>query len=239
MLSSSVVITTFNECESIEHVYRELADVLNSMDGETEIVFVDDASTDKTADIIRSITREDNRVRSYSLSENSCKAGALKVGCNEAKGDAVVIIDGDGQDDPQDIPRLLKVIEDGADAAWGWRWQRCHPNSKQLSSWAINALANKMLDSHFRDTNASLKAIRKEALESLSLEGGMVRFLPHQLFKRGYEVLEVPVNHRERFGGSSSFGMLNRVSTIGDLIAIYRGRIPTTSTVPSYFKLTS
>lgn len=233
----SVILPVYNEYENIERVYLELAAVLTAWEGKTDIVFVDDASSDGTTDLLRAITQSDECVRSFVLSENSKRVGAVRVGCHEAKGDTLVIMDADCQDNPQDIPKLLLALEDGADAVWGWRWQRQNSVSKRLSSWAINALANKMLDSHFRDTNASLRVIRREALESVSLDRGMVRFLPHQLFRKGYEVLEVPVDHRERFSGRSSFGVFNRISTIGDLIAIYRDQIPSASRVPSYCEL--
>jgi len=200
----SVVVPLFNEEENVPILQKELQAALNGLD--YEIIFVDDGSTDGTLSRIAS----DPRVRVLPFSKNAGQSAAMYAGLHAARGTTAVLIDGDLQNDPADIPKLLREIEKGADLVCGYRAERKDTAVKRLTSRIANAVRSRFTKDGVRDTGCSLKAMRRECVQALVPFKGMHRFIPALVKGAGYKLVEVPVNHRPRKFGLSKYGLGNR-----------------------------
>jgi dolichol-phosphate mannosyltransferase len=200
----SVIVPVFNEQDSISPLQSELARALAGLDH--EIIFVDDGSTDRTAD---KIERRPG-VRVLRFEKNTGQSAALYAGLNAARGEVLVLIDGDLQNDPADIPKLLTEISRGADLVCGYRAQRKDTLLKRLTSRIANFVRSRFTKDGVRDTGCTLKAIRRECVRVLIPFKGMHRFIPALVKGAGYRLVEVPVNHRPRRFGQSKYGLGNR-----------------------------
>ncbi|OIO55585.1 hypothetical protein AUJ46_00965 [Candidatus Peregrinibacteria bacterium CG1_02_54_53] len=218
----SIIIPVFNEANNLVPLCRELSEVLTHLHRATEILFVDDASTDETSTIIRELQTSDPRIRGFRLEHNTDKGGALAVGVKEARGDICIMMDGDLQNDPADIPLLLAALEQGADLALGWRKKRADNLMKRLSSWLFNACMSAVFQKRLRDANTGLKVLRRETAISVPLTSGLFRFLPFVLAKRELKIAEVPTHHRPRRNGSSKFRSGRRLLSLLKLSAALR-----------------
>ena len=200
----SVVIPLFNEEDNIATLQKELDAAL--ADIEHEIVFVDDGSKDQTlARVQRGPT-----VRVIEFEKNTGQSAAMYAGIHAAKGDIIALLDGDLQNDPADIPRLLAEIEKGADLVCGYRASRKDTFSKRLTSRIANFVRSRFTRDGVRDTGCTLKAMRRECREALVPFYGMHRFIPALVKGMGYKLVEIPVNHRPRIAGVSKYGFGNR-----------------------------
>ena len=200
----SVVVPLFNEEESISLLQTELSAALKNFD--YEIVFVDDGSGDCTADRIE---RKMN-VRLIRFEKNAGQSAAIYAGVMAARGATLVLIDGDLQNDPADIPRLLNEIARGADLVCGYRAQRRDTRVKRLTSRIANAVRSRFTRDGVRDTGCTLKAMRHECVSALVPFKGMHRFIPALVKGAGFGLVEIPVNHRLRRFGRSKYGLGNR-----------------------------
>jgi len=200
----SVVVPLFNEEESISLLQTELSAALKNFD--YEIVFVDDGSGDCTADRIE---RKMN-VRLIRFEKNAGQSAAIYAGVMAARGATLVLIDGDLQNDPADIPRLLAEIARGADLVCGYRAQRRDTRVKRLTSRIANAVRSRFTRDGVRDTGCTLKAMRHECVSALVPFKGMHRFIPALVKGAGFGLVEIPVNHRLRRFGRSKYGLGNR-----------------------------
>ena len=200
----SVVVPLFNEEESISLLQTELSAALKNFD--YEIVFVDDGSGDCTADRIE---RKMN-VRVIRFEKNAGQSAAIYAGVMAARGATLVLIDGDLQNDPADIPRLLAEIARGADLVCGYRAQRRDTRVKRLTSRIANAVRSRFTKDGVRDTGCTLKAMRHECVSALVPFKGMHRFIPALVKGAGFGLVEIPVNHRLRRFGRSKYGLGNR-----------------------------
>ena len=200
----SVVVPVFNEEENIAILQSELETALTGTNH--EIVFVDDGSTDQTAaKISRSPT-----VRLIRFEQNRGQSAAIYAGANAARGNVVVFIDGDLQNDPADIPRLTAEIERGADLVCGYRAKRRDTATKRLTSRIANFVRSRFTKDGVRDTGCTLKAMRRECVRTLVPFKGMHRFIPALVKGAGYRLVELPVNHRPRRFGQSKYGFGSR-----------------------------
>jgi dolichol-phosphate mannosyltransferase len=216
----TVVIPAYNEEANVESCHEELVSVLEAHGQVFEIVFVDDGSTDGTADALRRLARVDPRVRILRLRRNAGQSAALDAGFRAARGAVVVTMDADLQNDPHDIPKLLAALP-GHDAVCGWRVDRRDPWTKRIASRVANVVRNRVTRDGVHDTGCSLKVFRREALQRLHLYRGMHRFLPALLQIEGLNVAEVPVSHRPRRAGVSKYGNWQRLWTgLADLWAV-------------------
>jgi glycosyltransferase involved in cell wall biosynthesis len=216
----SVVIPAYNEEPNIEACCRELVAVLAPLGRAFEIVFVDDGSTDGTFRALTALARGDTRIRVIRFRRNAGQTAALDAGFRAARGETVVTIDADLQNDPKDIPRLLRAL-DGADVVCGWRVDRQDPWTKRVASRVANAVRRRLTGDGVHDTGCTLKAFRREALARLHLYRGMHRFLPALLRLEGFRVTEVPVHHRPRRAGTSKYGNWSRLwAGVADLWAV-------------------
>jgi glycosyltransferase involved in cell wall biosynthesis len=200
----SVVVPVFNEEENMPVLQSELRAALSGRD--YEIIFVDDGSTDRTVEQIEKAPQ----VRVLSFEKNMGQSAALYAGLKAARSDRVVMIDGDLQNDPADILRLLAEIDRGADLVCGFRADRRDTTMKRLTSKVANFVRSRYTKDGVRDTGCTLKAMRRECVEALVPFKGMHRFIPALVKGAGYRIVEVPVNHRPRRFGRSKYGLGNR-----------------------------
>ena len=202
----SVVIPLYNEEENLPILQQELAAALAGLD--YEIVFVDDGSRDATRE---RVDRADPRVRLLAFERNAGQSAAMYAGLHAARGQAVALLDGDLQNDPADIPKLLAEIERGAaDLVCGYRARRKDTLVKRLTSRIANFVRSRFTRDGVRDTGCTLKAMRRECIAALVPFAGMHRFIPALVKGAGFRLVEVPVNHRPRRFGVSKYGLGNR-----------------------------
>ncbi|MDH3972668.1 MAG: glycosyltransferase family 2 protein [Deltaproteobacteria bacterium] len=217
----SVVIPLYNEEDNVNPLYRQVTESLDGGFSEYEIIFVDDGSTDKTFGLLKEVGSQDSRVKVISFRRNFGQTAAMAAGFDYAKGDVIVPMDGDLQNDPGDIPTLVAKIEEGYDVVSGWRKSRKDPFiSRKLPSMIANRLISKITGVALHDYGCSLKAYRHEVIENLRLYGEMHRFIPALASWAGAKVTEVPVNHLPRRFGKSKYGISRTFKVILDLIAV-------------------
>ena len=220
MLDLSVVIPVYNEEENLPLLWPELRSVLEPLGLQFEVLFIDDGSRDRSAEIVRGFRDADPRVRLIRLKVNSGETAATDAGLKSARGRWLVTMDADLQNDPHDLPMLLAHL-DQWDGVTGWRVKRDDPFLRRASSRVANAIRNWVSDESVQDSGCTYRAFRRECLRSLVLYRGFHRFVPTLLRMHGYRVLEVPVNHRPRRFGQSKYGIGNRaVAAFKDLLVI-------------------
>ncbi|MFL6521186.1 MAG: glycosyltransferase family 2 protein [Chthoniobacterales bacterium] len=200
----SVVVPLFNEEENVPILQAELTAALGGLD--YEIIFVDDGSVDATAKAIA----PDPRVRLLQFERNAGQSAAMYAGLHAARGAIAVLIDGDLQNDPADIRKLVAEIERGADLVCGYRAQRKDTAVKRITSRVANFVRSRFTKDGVRDTGCTLKAMKRECVSALVPFKGMHRFIPALVKGAGYRLVEVPVNHRPRKFGQSKYGLGNR-----------------------------
>jgi glycosyltransferase involved in cell wall biosynthesis len=221
----SVVIPVHNEEQSVGILYDELAAAFVDDGRAWEAVFVDDGSTDGTFAVLTRVHDAHDNVRVVRLRRNFGKAAALDAGFAEASGEIVVSIDGDLQDDPAEIPRLLAKLDEGYDLVSGWKTKRRDPITRRVPSKIFNSVAGKVSGVQLHDMNCGLKAYRAEVVEGMQLYGELHRYIPVLAHYRGYRVTELPVNHRPRGHGRSNYGVERYVRGFLDLLTVtFMGR---------------
>jgi len=216
----SIVAPVYNEVENVGPLVEELLRTLAPMAGRYEIVLVDDGSTDGSAEAIARLASAHPEVRGLHLRRNRGQTAAFDAGIKGARGDIVVTIDADLQNDPADIPKLVAAL-DGHDAAIGYRAIREDTLVRRVSSKIANAVRNRLSGDDVIDTGCSLKAFRAKRLREVKLFTGMHRFLPTLVKIEGGTVVQLPVGHRPRRAGTSKYGVWNRVfRSFADLLAV-------------------
>jgi dolichol-phosphate mannosyltransferase len=200
----SVIIPLYNEEENVAQLQSELEQALQGL--KYEILFVDDGSTDQT---VTKIERK-AEIKVVEFERNTGQSAAMYAGLQAAEGEVLVLLDGDLQNDPRDIPRLLAEIRQGADLVCGYRAKRKDTWFKRIQSRIANAVRRRFTGDGIRDTGCSLKAMRKECRTALVPFYGMHRFIPALIKGFGYHISEIPVNHRPRQHGVSKYGFGNR-----------------------------
>lgn len=217
----SVVVPFYEEEEAIEPFFQELLSVVDGLDLRTEVVAVDDGSRDHTFDRLRAVHHADPRVRVIRLRRNFGQTAALAAGFQHARGEVVVTMDGDLQNDPADIPRLLGALDEGADVVSGWRYDRKDAQlHRVLPSKVANWIISRVTAVHLHDYGCALKAYRRDVVSELRLYGEMHRFLPAIAADLGGRVTELRVNHRPRTLGRSKYGLARTVRVILDLVTV-------------------
>jgi glycosyltransferase involved in cell wall biosynthesis len=218
----SIVVPLFNERDNLRPLHGELSRVLGGLGSTYEIMFVDDGSNDGSTDVLRAIKQADAHVRVIRLARNLGQTAALACGLHNAAGEVVIAIDGDGENDPADIPRLLGKLSEGYDLVSGWRTARWSGArfSRRLPSVAANRLISWMTGVRLHDYGCTLKAYRRELAQSLMLYGEMHRFVPAIAAELGARIAEVEVNFRPRRAGKSKYGPGRIVRTLLDLLTV-------------------
>jgi glycosyltransferase involved in cell wall biosynthesis len=221
----SVVVPLLDEKHSLGVLYTEIVAALELQPDEFEVVFIDDGSTDGSMTVLTGLHDESTNVVVVHLRRNFGKAAALQAGFLEARGDIVVTIDADLQDDPAEIPRVLAKLDEGFDLVSGWKTRRNDPLARRLFSRMFNWATGLVSGVKLHDVNCGLKAYRAEVLQGIRLYGELHRFIPVLAAYRGYRIAEVPVNHRARQHGSSRYGPERYLRGFFDLLSVtFMGR---------------
>lgn len=219
-MTLSVVIPVYNEQENIRLLYEKLKESLDPLNIEYEILFIDDGSTDRTLSILEEIQAKDNKLVVLSLRRNFGQTAAFAAGFDFSRGDVVVTMDGDLQNDPADIPKLLDLIKEN-DLVSGWRKKRKDPFfTRRLPSMAANWLISNVTGVKLHDYGCSLKAYRRDVIKNLKLYGEMHRFIPAVASWYGVRVAEVETIHHPRMHGKSKYGISRTVKVVLDLITV-------------------
>jgi glycosyltransferase involved in cell wall biosynthesis len=219
-MTLSVVIPLYNEEENIQLLHDQLKKSLDPLAQEYEILFVDDGSTDRSLSLLEKIQADDKRVVVLSLRRNFGQTAAFAAGFDFARGEVVVTMDGDLQNDPADIPKLIEMIKDN-DLVSGWRKQRKDPFfTRRLPSIIANWLISKVTGVKLHDYGCSLKAYRREVIKNLKLYGEMHRFIPAVASWYGVRVAEVETVHHPRLHGKSKYGISRTIKVVLDLITV-------------------
>jgi len=217
----SVVIPIYNEAENIEALHAEITSALEGLGLDYEIVYVDDGSRDASFALLEGIARADQRAVVVRFRRNFGQTAAMSAGFDHARGKIIVTMDGDLQNDPHDIPKLLAKLNEGYDIAAGWRFDRQDPYlTRKLPSKLANGLISRITKVELHDYGCTLKAFRREVVQNIRLYGEMHRFIPAIASWMGVNIAEVPVNHRPRRAGVSKYGLGRTVRVVLDLITV-------------------
>ncbi len=217
----SFVIPVYNEEENIPQLYKEMAEVCPRLEKKWEIIFIDDGSKDGSFSVLKEIQKRDERVKIIRLRKNFGQTAALSAGFDHAKGEIVITLDGDLQNDPKDFPLLIEKIEEGYDIVSGWRKKRKDRFlTRRLPSGIANWLISWITKVKLHDYGCTLKAFRKEVIKNIRLYGEMHRFIPALASNMGVLITEVEVNHRQRLYGKSKYSLLRFIKVILDLLTV-------------------
>ena len=221
----SVIVPVHDEERSVALLHEEIAASLDPLGRPWELVFVDDGSTDGTFAALTRLHARHDEIRVVRLRRNFGKSAALQAGFEEAQGDVVVTIDGDLQDDPAEIPRLLAKLEEGFDLVSGWKTRRRDRLTRRIPSRIFNRVTATLSGLRLHDLNCGLKAYRAEVVKGLRIYGELHRFIPVLAHYRGFRIAELPVNHRPREHGRSRYGMERYLRGFLDLLTVtFMGR---------------
>ncbi len=218
----SVVIPLLNEEESIPHLYRAVTDAMDAYGRSYEVIVVDDGSRDRSFALLKAIAEEDPRFTVVQLRRNFGQTAAFSAGFAEARGEVVITMDADLQNDPRDVPLLMAKIDEGYDIVSGWRKDRQDRFwDRRLPSMIANQLISNVTDVQLHDYGCSLKAYRRDVLQHVRLYGELHRFIPALASQVGGTVTEVAVNHHARQYGSSKYGIGRTIRVVLDLITVW------------------
>lgn len=219
--SLSVVIPLFNEEENIQPLYARLKEALQGLGVDYEIIMVDDGSTDGGFKILKGLQAKEPLLRVVRLRRNFGQTAAFAAGFDHTRGEVIVTLDADLQNDPADIPALLDKMEEGYDVVSGWRVERKDPFlSRRLPSLVANFLISQVTGVRLHDYGCSLKAYRREVIEGINLYGELHRFIPALASWMGISLAEVPISHRERHFGRSKYGLSRTIKVLLDLLTV-------------------
>jgi glycosyltransferase involved in cell wall biosynthesis len=217
----SVVVPVFNEEANLRSMVAELQSVLDGAGLNYELLLIDDGSTDSSPSLLKELAADSPRIKVILLRRNFGQTAAMAAGFDHARGEVIVPMDGDLQNDPRDILNLLAKLDEGYDVVSGWRKDRKDKFlSRRLPSIFANALISRMTDVSLHDYGCSLKAYRREVLSGINLYGELHRFVPALASQFGAKVAEIPVNHRPRVAGTSKYGIDRTLRVVLDLITV-------------------
>lgn len=216
-LEISIIVPVYNEAQNVDELHARITAVVVRS---AELIFVDDGSTDDTLARLQTIAARDSRVVVISFRRNFGQTAALSAGIDHARGRIIVPIDGDLQNDPADIPRLLAKLDEGYDVVSGWRVDRKDPFHRRLPSVIANRLVSAISGVRLHDYGCSLKAYRRSVLEDVRLYGEMHRFVPIYASWQGARVTEMPVTHHPRTRGKSNYGIERTLKVVLDLLVV-------------------
>ena len=214
----SVVVPIFNEKDNVQKLHREIFDVLKKLGRPFEIIFINDGSSDGTDGVLKQLSP----LTVITFRKNFGQTAALDAGFKQAKGTYIIALDGDGQDDPTDIPLLIQHLEDTKlDVVSGWRKNRQDNKSKRLSSFLAAIVRRFLINDGIHDSGCTFKIYRKECFEEVDLYGEMHRFIPAVLKIKGFTVGEIVVNHRPRLAGITKYNWKRGVKGILDMVSVW------------------
>ncbi|MCB0165106.1 MAG: glycosyltransferase family 2 protein [Anaerolineae bacterium] len=217
----SIVIPLLNEVKNLEILYSKLTDALDKLEQSSEIIFIDDGSTDGSFELLKKFQEQDNRVRVIRFRRNFGQTAAFSAGFDYAQGEVIITMDADLQNDPVDIPLLLAEVDKGYDVVSGWRINRQDTFvTRKIPSQMANFLISRLTGVQLHDYGCSLKAYRKDVVKNIRLYGELHRFIPALASWMGVTVSEVPVNHHARKFGQSKYGLGRIIKVMLDLMTV-------------------
>lgn len=216
----SVVVPLYNEEESLVELYSQIKSQFEDQVHEFEIIFIDDGSTDKSGSIIEEMADSDARVKVFRFQRNYGKAAALNVGFQESRGDFVVTMDADLQDDPAEILALVEILDEKWDMVSGWKKVRHDPIGKRWPSKLFNFVVGRMSGIHIHDFNCGLKAYKRQVVKNIEIYGELHRYIPVLAKQRGFTCTEKVVEHHPRKYGHSKYGVGRLFSGLFDLMTV-------------------
>ena len=220
ILDISIVIPVYNERENLSLLDEKITKSIKPLNKEYEVILVDDGSVDGSVELIRKLKNKNPCLRLIQFGRNYGQTAAFAAGFSKARGNIIVTMDADLQNDPADIPLLLEKINE-YDVVCGWRYKRNDPWIKKLSSRIANAVRNNLSEESIADTGCSLKAFRRKCFQNIKLYNGMHRFFPTLMKMEGFSVTQVKVGHYPRVHGYSKYNISNRLfASFKDLLAI-------------------
>ena len=220
-MNFSIVVPIYNEQDNIHELYLAITKALDDFDNDYEIIMVDDGSTDGSFGALQRIAAQDNRLKVIRFRRNFGQTAAMSAGFDAASGNIIIPMDGDLQNDPADIPRLIEKLHEGYDVVSGWRRSRKDTViTRKIPSMLANALISFFTGVHLHDYGCTLKAYRREVLDGINLYGEMHRFVPALASQVGAKVTELPVNHFPRLHGASKYGISRTLRVILDLMTV-------------------
>jgi glycosyltransferase involved in cell wall biosynthesis len=216
----SLVIPVYNEEENLPVLFGEVAKAMKPLKESWEVIFVDDGSRDKSLEVLRGLAEKDKHVRVIVFRRNFGQTAAISAGIDRAKGEVVVLLDADLQNDPADIPMLLSKLEEGYDVVSGWRKDRKDNFTRTLPSVMANGLISWVTGVHLHDYGCTLKAYRREVLDEFHLYGETHRFIPVFAHSVGARIAELPVHHHPRLHGKAKYGLERTMKVLLDLFTV-------------------
>ena len=217
----SIVIPVFNEAENLEPLHQEIVTALEGMGRPFEVLFIDDGSVDPSWTVLRGLQNKDRRIRLIRLRRNFGQTAALAAGFDYARGEIIVSLDADLQNDPGDIPALIRKLEEGYDIVSGWRKSRKDKFfSRRVPSLVANSLISRLTRVKLHDYGCTLKAFRSEVIKNVKLYGELHRFIPAIASQLGVRISEVEVNHRPRVHGKSKYSIFRFTKVVLDLLTV-------------------
>lgn len=221
MSSLSVIIPAYNEEESLPHLLPEIVkEIENLKISQWEIIVIDDGSQDNTSLIVEQIHKKNRLIKLITFRRNEGKALALQAGFDNAEGDIVITLDADGQDDPKEIGRFIKKIDEGFDMVSGWKKKRLDSLIKNKTSKLYNYFANLLIKTKLHDSNCGYKAYKQDVIKSLNLYGELHRYIPALVEANGFSLAEIEIEHRKRKYGKSKFGADRFIKGGLDLVTV-------------------
>lgn len=220
-LTLTVIVPFFNEEESLVKLHKELVGVLEKMQVASEIVYVDDGSTDGSVNsILKKAEKGKVKIKLVRLRRNIGQTAAIAAGIKQSEGSLISFLDADLQNDPRDIPRFLEKLNEGYDAVFGWRKDRKDATLRSILSKTANIIINKVFSFPYHDVGCSARLVKKEFLRNIELYGELHRIMPVLIYLKGAKVGEIIVKHREREAGKSKYGFERIIKTIIDILTV-------------------
>jgi glycosyltransferase involved in cell wall biosynthesis len=220
----SIVIPVYNEAENISQLYEEIIKAMAPLEKSFEIIFIDDGSTDNTFSVLQDIYKKAEgtgvNLVCIQLEYNTGKSAGLQIGFKEARGDIILTMDGDLQDDPSEIHKFIEKIDDGYDLVSGWKFKRRDPFTKIIPSRIFNIITSWLTGIKIHDFNCCFKAYHRRVIKGLDIYGDLYRFIPALVFHKGFKIAEIKVNHRPRMHGKSKYGSRRFLQGFFDLLTI-------------------
>lgn len=221
MKTLSIVIPAYNEEESLPHLVDKIKTVMEEHKYQYEIIFINDGSTDKSGEVMRKLIEKNKCIKMIDFRKNFGKSCALDVGFKECKNDIVITMDADLQDDPKEIPHMIRKLDEGYDLVSGWKKKRHDPIHKTLPSKLFNFVTSKVAGIKLHDFNCGFKAYKKDVVKNISVYGEMHRYIPALAFWKGFKVTEIAVEHHARKFGKSKFGMERFLRGLLDFLTVF------------------
>lgn len=216
----SIVVPVLNEEESLDELYAQINEVAHSAQLDVEVVFIDDGSSDTSWNRMSALAASHSNVHGIRFRRNFGKAAALTAGMRTAKGDLIMMMDADLQDDPAEIPQFIAKLNEGFDVVNGWKQRRLDPWHKVYPSKVFNWMIGALTGLHLNDHNCGIKLFRRSVVEEIRIYGELHRFIPVLAHARGFRVTQVPVHHRARQFGYSKYGVIRFLRGFLDLLTV-------------------